>query len=191
MARHGSTGKSAVFYHVPEQEVTVDDLIQVHEQVSYREKLEVCRLVVQPFLSDLFTIYGGVRGVLWDSSNDDEDMKCWLAYLSKLLVAMRGTSPHRDLDSTSQMHGERPWRAHAGLYNLARGHALVHGRRQLTMDDFPLVANLTVSSMPDRSRQVFKAMLRHESSLTVNQAQEALNTASLQTAPHNPQKLTG
>jgi len=80
------------------------------------------------------------------------------------------------------MHGERPWRAHAGLYNLARGHALVHGRRQLTMDDFPLVANLTVSSMPDHSRQVFKAMLRHEGSLTVNQAQEALNTASLQTA---------
>jgi len=86
-------GSRLFFYHVPEQEVTVDDLIQVHEQVSYREKLEVCRLVVQPFLSDLFTIYGGVRGVLWDSSNDDEDMKCWLAYLSKLLVAMRGTSP--------------------------------------------------------------------------------------------------
>lgn len=175
-------GSRLFFYRVPEQQVTVDDLLRVHEQVPYRERVEFCREVVQHFLTDLFTFYGDVRGVQWDSSNDDGNMKLWLAYLAKLLVATRGANPLQDFGSTSQMQGERPWRAHAGLFNLARAHALVHGRRQLTMDDFPPVADLTVSSMPDRSRQVFKAMLQNGGTLTVHEAQIALNVDSPQTA---------
>jgi hypothetical protein len=62
---------------------------------------------------------------------------------------------------------ELTFRVYATLYNLARGHALVHGRRVLTDDDMPLVAQLTVSSMPTERRKLFLALV-HQGGQTLN-----------------------
>ena len=45
------------------------------------------------------------------------------------------------------------------LYALARGHALVHGRRQLTEDDLPLVARAALESTPNDRRAVMRLLL--------------------------------
>ena len=45
------------------------------------------------------------------------------------------------------------------LYALARGHALVHGRRQLNADDLPVAARAAVESIPNDRRAVLRILL--------------------------------
>jgi hypothetical protein len=80
--------------------------------------------------------------------------------------------------------GEQPWRANAVLYNLARGHALIHGRTQLTVDDLPLIAKIVISSMPTAAGKVFRALVEHDSELTVAQVQKVLGVRHPETARH-------
>ncbi len=69
---------------------------------------------------------------------------------------------------------ERPFRAQAMLMNFARGHALIHERRQLTEEDLPRTAQLAVGSMPEKIRLGFTALIRAGGSLMVNEAASAV-----------------
>jgi hypothetical protein len=112
----------------------------------------------------------------------------WIARLARLLVAIR-SEPTRESDPSIDGPGfipgkpEIPHRAHAVLRNLARGHSLVHGRRQLAIDDLPAVARVVASSIPTKLRPVFSALVRANGDpLTVAQVQAALRVKHPQTA---------
>jgi len=161
-------------------EVTAEDLVASIEGLSYGERLGQCKKVVHQFITALLETYGGIRGVNWQTDADPKDVRLWIARLAILLAAMR-SEPQRE---TATDHStptlipakpEQPYRAHAVLYNLARGHALIHGRRQLTDEDLPLVARVTLSTMPTKAGLVFGALVRANGKpLTVQEAQTAL-----------------
>jgi hypothetical protein len=69
---------------------------------------------------------------------------------------------------------EQPHRALAVLYNLARGHALLHGRTQLTVDDVPLVVQVALSSAPTDRTRLFRALFDHQGTVTTRAAADAL-----------------
>jgi len=48
------------------------------------------------------------------------------------------------------------------LYNLARGHAIIHNRRKLNEDDVAFVSKIALSSMQDDRREVIKLLLRED-----------------------------
>lgn len=189
-------GSRLFFFEMGEgAEVTVEDLLASTAQLPYRDRLAACRAGVQPFLTALFAQYGGVRGVEWDRKNDAEDVRVWIAQTAMLLATMR-SEPTREADPDSGGYGytpakrEQPWRAHSVLYNLARGHALVHGRRQLTEADLPLVARVAVSTMPPECRRVFVALVRKGGEpLTTAEAQAALDVKHHQTAQRVMEEL--
>src|SRR5262249_54553295 len=112
--------------------ITVDDLVAADEGVPYKERLSACREAVHRFLTQLQAASGGVRGVVWEPSADPRYARQLIAQFSMLLARMRS-----DPDANSF---EQPHRANAVLSHLARGHALVHGRRQLDEDDLRLIA---------------------------------------------------
>ena len=148
-----------------EVDVTVDDLLASETSVSYKDRLVQVRQVLHPFLSAFFEECGGVRGVGWDVANDPHDVKEWIARLATVLAAMRSEpvhegDPENGRHEYSPAKREQPRRAYAVLGNLARGHALVHGRRQLSEDDLPLLARVVVSSMPSECGRVFSALVR-------------------------------
>ena len=140
------------------------------------------------FLTELFSCAGGVRGVSWKQENDPREVREWIVYAAKLLAMMRSepvreAAPERDRHDYTPEKRETPRRAYAVLYNLARGHALVHGRTQLTWEDLPLVAQVTVSTMPPECRLVFKALLHNQgAALTTAQVQAALRVRHPMTA---------
>ena len=72
------------------------------------------------------------------------------------LVVCKATLKH---SSTSCTAATAPWRAHAVLRNLARGHALVHGRTHLSAEDVGVVARVVVSSMPPQCGRVVWALV--------------------------------
>lgn len=159
-------------------EVTEDDLVASIQGLSYGERLDQCKGVVHRYITALLGTYGGVRGVRWDTRADPRDVHRWIARLVRLLAAMR-SEPQRESEYPGPAYiparPEQPYRAHAVLNNLARGHALVQGRTRLTEEDLPLVARVTLSTMPTKAGLVFEALIRAKGKpLTVQEAQAAL-----------------
>ena len=169
-------------------EVTEDDLVASIEGLSYGERLTQCRGMVHKYITALWETYGGVREVRWDAKADALAVRVWIARLAKLLAAMRSErGQESDADDGNvgfaPAKHEVPYRAHAVLYNLARGHALVHGRAQLTDEDLPLVARVAVSTMPITAGVVFGALSGGRGKpLTVQEAQAALGVRHPETA---------
>ena len=61
--------------------------------------------------------------------------------------------------------------------------AAIEGRQQLTEDDLPLVAKVTLSSMPTKRRKVFLALVQNKgATLSVAQVQAALGARHPDTA---------
>jgi len=171
-----------------EGEVTVEDLMASDRALPYKAKLEQVRAALHPFLSALFGTFGGVRGVTWDASAEPTEVKRWIAHLATLLAAMRSEpvregDPERGRLEYSPAKKEQPRRAFAVLGNLARGHALVHGRQQLAKGDLPLLARVVVSSMPSECGLVFAALVKGGGEpLTVAQVQNILRVNHAETA---------
>jgi hypothetical protein len=107
----------------------------------------------------------------WDKSKDDQNAIKIIARLAILLARLRGNiavykSTDRDdllipiIDNSNNttavnysegfIHSiptiENPSRANQQLYNLARGHALAHGRNYITEDDIPLIIKVVLST---------------------------------------------
>jgi hypothetical protein len=151
------------------------------EELPYKERLIHCKAAVHQFLSHVFQD-AGIRGVPWPMKQDPRPIREWIARCAMVLATLR-SEPVREgtwgTDYTSTKK-EQPRRAYAVLRNIARGHALVHGRLQLTHDDLPAVAQVTTSTMPSECSRLFTALVQKE--LTVAQAQAALGVRSPQTA---------
>lgn len=60
---------------------------------------------------------------------------------------------------------EKPDRLNQLFYNLARGHAVVEGRRNINENDLKFVAELALDSCPRNRSTLFKALLDNSGSL--------------------------
>ena len=170
------------------KEVTIEELIHQGDSLLYKERLDECRQECHRFLATLVDYYGGVRNVVWDKLGDDPEILTWIARCAKLLAKMR-SEPTTVIESrngdTEYVPGseETPYRAYAVLYNLVRGHALVHGRRHLIYDDLQPIIDVTVSTMPTRFGQVFQRLAcKADGRLLRKEVQDVLQVASLTTA---------
>ena len=180
---------SRLFFLVMDQEmeVTVEDLMNSVDDVPYKDRLVLVQKVLHPYLTDVFSRFGGVRGVEWDSKADPRPVREWLARLATVLAAMRSEpvregEPERGRYDYTPAKKEQPLRAHAVLRNLARGHALAHGRQHLTEEDIPLIARVAVSSMPTEAGRIFRALVESgNKSLTVKDVQAALGVGHAET----------
>ena len=133
----------------------------------------------------MFLENGNVRGVDWDRNRDAREVTKWIARCAMLLAKMRSEpsreKEHAYSDEVEYIPGteESPYRAYAVLYNLACGHALVHGRLHLTHEDLSLMAEVTISTMPPQYGHIFRALVQtmvHK--LTTREAVMALKVKS-------------
>ena len=159
---------------------TIEDMVKAHSEMeSYKDKVTVCQKEVGQFVEHLFTRFDGVRGVQWNAQGDPREVLTRIAQCAMLLAVSRTPIP-KDAGITPQP--ESPLRANSVLYNLARGHALVHGRTQLSLEDLPMVARIAVSSIPQEPRKVLLALAKNEGRpLTVKQV-ESTGVGSRHTA---------
>ena len=149
---------------------TVEELVTAHTQpVPFKEGLNQCQGAVQRFLARVFAQHQGVRAVTWNTTENLPKVLEGIARCATLLALMR-----TQYEAATPAQPESPHRANAVLYNLARGHALICGRSQLTPDDLPMIAQVTLSSMPERRRAVLLAFAKNGGEpLTVSQVESA------------------
>jgi hypothetical protein len=182
----GKLGSRFLFFEMRSQEPSDADLVRdVAQGDSYRDRVETCRSAVTDFLNTLWTEAGGVRGVTWNRARDPEEVMLRIAAFSKVLAKLRGTiSVWREGSGDDETYNfttpviEQPHRALSLLYALARGHALVHGRRQLVAADLPIVARAALESTPNDRRAVMRLLLRHDGAVGSGDLQRALKCSA-------------
>lgn len=153
---------------------TEEELIRaIKQEVPYEEGRKQCQEAVGRFLEFLFTQNKGVRGVAWEPEKNSHEVSETIARCAMLLARMR-TPYNKDVEPQH----ESPHRANAVLYNLARGHALVCGRTNLSPEDVSITTQVTLSSIPAHRRAVLVAFARNEGQpLTVKLIEVAANVA--------------
>jgi hypothetical protein len=182
----GKLGSRLLFLEMPNEEQTAADLVKdVAGGEAYRERVERCREVVADFLVTLWREAGGIRGVAWDRAADPQELMLRLAGYAKALTRLRGTicvwregAGDEESYNFSTPIIEQPHRALSLLYALARGHALVHGRSQLSEQDLPLVARAALESTPNDRRAVMKILLRNGGTATTGDVEQALRCSA-------------
>src|SRR5262245_8541116 len=176
-------GSRLFFLDMPPATPTREGLVASHTgEISYRDRVATCHEILKEFLRQRLDEYGGVRGVRWDRAADATEVLNAIADYASLTARLRSVVSvwqERGAEDFSYTppNIEVPYRAMAVLYNHARGRALLHGRRQLSLEDVGVVAALAVSSMPSERAQLLRAMRTHRGVVTTAEAAEALRVS--------------
>jgi hypothetical protein len=154
-----------------------DELMAQNRGVGRREKEQACREATDSLLRTLWAT--NPSGVEWNKDSDPDDCLRVIARCAELLAALRGAiqmwqSEHDGSVSHNVPVIEQPDRINCLLYNLARGHALLCGRTQLTTADLAPVLEVTFDSAPTIRAKVFRGLLEHGGIMKTSQVEKLL-----------------
>lgn len=129
-----------------------DRLIEnIQNSTSFADKKKRCRDAVAEFMASLRQQHP--EGFSWDKSKDDKLLIDGLSRCAELLSKLRGhmelyydKSGDAEISSPPLIEGYD--RATQWFYNIARGHALIHGRTRIAKADLKLIAKIALSSAP-------------------------------------------
>jgi len=173
----GNLGPKIFFFRLPEDKKSNSEkLIEIKK--SLKENSYVQRL--QESKDKIAALWFGVNDyhntfdekMVWDSQKDDQETLNRIVQLAMVLANLRGTIPTwATNDSGGSMYNfeapikEDPSRASNAFYNLARGHAVIHGRNYITKDDLAVVIPTALSSAPRERVELFRHLIEHEGRL--------------------------
>jgi len=116
---------------------------------------------------------------------DEEIAEKYIVRLAKLLARLRGVALTWETQgsqgseySYTQPIIEDPSRAATQLQNLARGHALLHGRNYITKEDIPIVVKTVLSTGVVERVSIFDKLLREEGTLSTSDIVAFLNVSA-------------
>jgi hypothetical protein len=168
----GNFGSRLFFLALHTPDTDEDELVEQNRGESRTLKEAACRKATGNFLRGLWA--ANPKGVDWNKESDPTPCLRVIARCSQLLAALRGainvwiSDDGGEKISHSVPVIEKPQRINCLLYNLARGHALVCGRWQLTESDLASVIDVTFDSAPTIRARVFRAMIQNKGVLTTS-----------------------
>jgi hypothetical protein len=180
----GNMGPRIYFYSFPkEAEKEAKDLAKELEE-DFKSKTKTCRNAVHIFISELWKNFSPVEK--WEKERDHQSAKEAIGNLSKLLVRLRANIEYQHVEEPdengvesqgtyAQPIIEEPHRANQVLYNLARGHALLYGRKYITNADIPLVRKVALNSANTDRVKLLETLLQNNGIATTKQFEEKLD----------------
>lgn len=137
------------------------------------------------------------KKVRCDSSKDDNETRQVIVNLSNFLMNIRAYIPTENtVESTSGGTNynfntpikEDLKKLSKTLYNLARGHAIIHGRNFIINDDLEIVIHVVMSSIPIDRLRLFEVLLSNNGIADTTQIEKCLHM-SKSTALKEMEKL--
>jgi len=173
----GTLGSRLFFLALHSPAKGQDELIAQNRVGTRSEKERVCRKATENFLRTLWSRFPD--GVNWNRERDLEDCLRVIAQCAQLLAVLRGTiqvwpSGFGETLDHSVPIIEQPDRINCLLYNLARGHALLAGRTQISQADLAPVLEVAFDSAPTIRSKVFRGLLEHNGTLKTSQVERIL-----------------
>ena len=161
----GILGARLYFLNMRATGKEIQDYIQQLSDTAYKEKVRKCQDATDRFLTWLFgikypDIFHQEPKLEWNRKEDPRPVLEIIVKLAILLAKLRGIvgvairesedeyGEPRETIHYSLPIIENPDRAILMLYNLARGHALICERTQLSYADIPLIIEVALSSAP-------------------------------------------
>ncbi|MEZ3166630.1 helix-turn-helix domain-containing protein [Halorubrum ejinorense] len=148
----GNVGQRLLLVQWPDEDYDGDWLCSVVEGGEH-QPIERGRDAVQEFLQDLWNYHGGTESVTWTDDSIRKNVRVPIQRLARVVAHARG-SVH---DGAVQI--EAPKRIGKLLHDLARGHALIHGRTHLELEDVEACGRVALSTMPAKRRGIVRALL--------------------------------
>jgi len=175
----GTLGSRLLFLSLQTPSKSHDELIAQNRASSRRQSERVCRDVTTNLLRTLWQRYP--NGLDWQTVDDPESCLRVIARCAKLLACLRGTiqtwSDGGDAVSLDVGSIEHPDRINCLLHNLARGHALLSGRDQLSDEDMAPVLEVTFDSAPTLRAKVFRALADNGGELRTSEVEVVLGAS--------------
>ncbi|QSG11866.1 hypothetical protein HSBGL_1449 [Halapricum desulfuricans] len=148
----GNVGQRLLFVEWPEEDYE-DGWLRSMAEGGERQPVERGRNAVQEILRDLWEFHGGAASVAWTNEPMSEEVEAPLERLARVVAHARGSL------QGGKSNIEAPTRIGMHLHDLARGHALIHGRTHLELEDVEVCGQVALSTMPSRRRGIVRALL--------------------------------
>ena len=173
----GKIGNRLFFLNMRDKSRDDKYFLRMFRGKAYEEKVRECRGAVRSFLNHFFE-ENNIRSVEWNPEGDIFILMEIIRY-AKLLAKLRASlmTWKGEEKGTYEYNFpiiEEPPRAINSLYNLAKGHALIHGRKFLKSEDLEIVKSVVFSSMPHDRYEFLKLLSKHEGRLTTGQIEKEL-----------------
>jgi hypothetical protein len=175
----GNFGSRLFFRELHSPDETDDNLVDQNRGEARKQKENSCKTITDRFLRTLWA--ANQSGLTWNKKDDPEDCLRVIARCSRLLSRLRGAINVWSVGEGGEKlaHNvpviEKPNRINCLFYNLARGHALICGRRQLTTEDLWPVLDLTFDSAPTTRAKVFRGLIEAGGTLTTSDVEILLH----------------
>jgi hypothetical protein len=168
--------------HTPDNDKNV--LIAQNRGRDRKKKEIECRQATENFLRTLWS--ANPQGIDWNKDNDPDDCLRVVADCACLLASVRGAINVYRLDTADGeeklSHSvpviEKADRINCLFGNLARAHALISGRRQLTRDDLWPVLEITFDSAPPIRAKIFRHLIEKGGTLGTPDIERLLRCAA-------------
>lgn len=147
----GNVGQRLLFVEWPDEEYDDGWLTSVLDG-GERRPIDRGQDVVQKFLHSLWEFHGGSSSVAWDGDRPNAVVRM-IEYLAKVVTYARASI------TNGEPQREAPKRIGQLLHDLARGHALIHGRTHLELKDVEVCGRVALSTMPSKRRGIVRALL--------------------------------
>lgn len=147
----------------------------------YIEKVRVCKQSVTEFVNGLYGYWTGIRGVEWDDSRNPPEIILTLHKLAKLVARLRATAHVVVKEGDSYSYApplvEVINRALEVLVNAAKGHALIHGRDYLAVEDLEAPALVALSSGPLERVNIMKLLVKQSGQASSSDVEKHLKVS--------------
>lgn len=180
----GTVGNRLVFHEKRGTSDTASVVDDVIGGSNYGERVKRCQESVHAFLQQLWDETEGVGSVEFTESPAPEVWSV-LECLTRLVQHSRAPL----IEGTPQPEGGH--RIAQTLFSIAQGHALLHGRQRVEIEDMHICGRIALSTMPSERRPIIRALVNpaSEGELTAREV-EAIAGVTRPTA-HSRMELLG
>jgi putative DNA primase/helicase len=170
-------GSRIFFYFVcGSPSLSKENRVKARFEDPYPDKVRRARAAVQAALDALFN--GQIRRISWPASRDSAEAYRAIVECADLVSAARARAISRDSEDLVE---EDTRRAETILGNIARGHAILHGRTVLLPEDLGIMARVAIGTMPWPFPLAMEALLSKEP-LSAEDFRKAIEVKSKDTA---------
>lgn len=148
----GTVGNRLVFHEKRSPSDTASVIDDVLDGSDYSERVNRCSEVVQAFLQQLWQEVDGIGSVQFNHA-PDPSVRPILEHLTQMIVSARAPI-QKELPQREGAH-----RIAHTLWSIARGHALLNGRRRVTVEDMHVCGRIALSTMPTERRPLIRALV--------------------------------
>jgi hypothetical protein len=168
-------GNRILFYEVAGEEPSEEELVDFAKNYGGVDAVEDCRKAVGAFVEGYFRRHA-TNSVEANSIEISSERHLEIIRYAKLIAA--GRVVVTDLAGEAQAGlAEGPHRVILLLQTLARGLALLEGRSEVSSDDLEIIRHVALSTIPQRRRELLRALLAKGGRLTSVEVETALDVS--------------